>query len=71
MKREYTWQNKPDEYYPPKIMHMPGCIATVYRPILTPEERERRMKKIYESAASLIESHERAMREREASKSAE
>lgn len=71
MKREFTWQKKQDEYYPPKIMHLPGCIATVYRPILTPEERERRMQKIYESAASLIASHERAQREQRTSKSAD
>ncbi len=54
--------NEPDTYGEPKIMKFPGMIARVYRPILPPEERERRMKEIRKAAAALLESQERAMR---------
>lgn len=50
---------EPDKYYDPIIMKFPGMIAKVYKPILTPEERERRMKKICEAAAALLESQEK------------
>ena len=45
-----------DKYSEPKTIVLPGCIATVYSPILTEEERQRRMARIAESAARLLKS---------------
>lgn len=56
---------EPDTYGEPKIMKFPGMTANIYHPILSPEERERRMKEIYKAAAVLIASQERSMREQE------
>lgn len=44
----------PEEYYPPETFVSGNAIITVYRPILTDEERARRMKRIEASAAALI-----------------
>ena len=45
---------KQDTYGEPKTYIYPGAIVKVYSPILTEEERKRRMDKIAESAARLI-----------------
>lgn len=45
-----------DQYYEPEIMYLPGAIITVRRPILTKEERAKRMKAIHDAAANLLRS---------------
>ena len=50
---------KNDKYYEPIIIKGKGYIARVYKPILTEEEREMRMKEIEEAAAELILSAEK------------
>ena len=49
-----------DVYMEPEIIRCDNCIARVYRPILTDEERERRMERIKKAAADLIMSAERS-----------
>ncbi len=49
-----------DTYYDPVIIRGEGYVARVYKPILTEEERARRMKRIEESAARLLLSVEKA-----------
>ena len=51
---------KEDEYYEPIIMHFKNGIARVYKPILTDEERARRMKLIHDAAADLLKAAEKA-----------
>lgn len=43
-----------DVYGEPQIFKWPGMTAKVYRPILTDEERARRMKLIEDAAAALL-----------------
>lgn len=43
-----------DVYGEPTILKYPGMTVRVYRPILTDEERARRMKRIEQSAAALL-----------------
>jgi ribosome recycling factor len=43
-----------DQYYPPETIYMPGAIIRVHRPILTEEERAKRMKAIHDAAAKLL-----------------
>lgn len=45
-----------DTYSEPKIYTAPGVVAKVYSPILTEEERKRRMERIAKSAARLLNS---------------
>lgn len=46
-----------DEYMEPIIIkHPDGGISRVYRPILTEEERARRMKRLHDAAAELLKS---------------
>ena len=45
-----------DVYGEPKIITYPGVIAKVYSPILTDEERQRRMERIAKSAIRLLTS---------------
>lgn len=45
---------KQDTYSEPKTIELEGCIAKVYSPILTDEERQRRMKAIAKSAERLL-----------------
>ena len=45
-----------DTYSEPKIFTYPGVKATVYSPILTEEERKRRMAQIAKSAERLLNS---------------
>lgn len=57
-----------DEYYPPetKVVEGKHCkyIITIRHPILTPEERERRMNEIDRAASRVILAYERQERER-------
>lgn len=48
---------------PEIIVHANGNISRVYRPILTDEERARRMKRIEHSAAELIKAQWKAQKE--------
>lgn len=43
-----------DTYQEPILIESSNCIIRVYRPILSPEERERRMKRIHDAAAEVI-----------------
>lgn len=43
-----------DTYGEPKIITSPGIVAKVYSPILTDEERQRRMAQIAKSAERLL-----------------
>lgn len=45
---------KQDKYGEPKTFIYPNVIAKVYSPILTEEERQRRMAKIAKSAERLL-----------------
>ncbi len=43
-----------DTYMEPIVYQSEHAIVRVFRPILTPEERARRMKQIHDAAADLI-----------------
>lgn len=43
-----------DTYNEPKTFELPGAVVKVYSPILTEEERKRRMAQIAKSAAALL-----------------
>lgn len=43
-----------DEYTLDRTINTENAIVRVYRPVLTEEERNRRMQKIYTEAANLI-----------------
>ena len=45
-----------DQYYEPITTVYPNAIVTVRRPILTEEERAKRIKAIHDAAANLIRS---------------
>lgn len=45
---------KQDEYMEPVTYVKGNFVVNVYRPILTDEERARRMKRIHDSAAALL-----------------
>lgn len=45
-----------DEYMEPIVIESPVAIIRVYRPILTEEERARRMKRLHDAAAELLKS---------------
>lgn len=45
---------KQDTYNEPIISEYPNAVVRVFRPILTPEERDRRMKIIHDMAADLL-----------------
>ena len=51
-----------DKYYDPIVITFPNMVARVYRPILTEEERTRRLKAIHTQAANLLK--EKIHRER-------
>ena len=53
-----------DVYGEPEIFYYPNAIVEVYRPILTEEERERRMERIKEAAVRLILSAEENKRKK-------
>ena len=48
-----------DQYEEAKVLHYPGMTIRVFRPILTQEERNRRMKEIEKAAVNLLLSLER------------
>ena len=48
-----------DDYMEPENLHLDNCTVRVYRPILTDEERERRMEIIKKAAADFIIAAER------------
>ena len=43
-----------DVYKEPEILHLDNCTVRVFRPILTDEERERRLERIKKAAAELL-----------------
>lgn len=45
-----------DEYMEPVVYEYPGFTIRVHRPILTDEERARRMKRLHDAAADLLKS---------------
>lgn len=45
-----------DTYSEPKTFTYPNAVVKVYSPILTEEERKRRMERIARSAAALLKS---------------
>lgn len=45
-----------DTYSEPKTFELPGAVVKVYSPILTEEERKRRMAQIAKSAERLLQS---------------
>lgn len=49
-----------DKYYPPTTYVTSGAIITIHRPILTEEERARRMKAIEKAAINLVLANRRA-----------
>ena len=49
-------KNQKDAYSEPKILNYPNAVIKVYSPILTEEERKRRMEQIAKSAANLLKS---------------
>ena len=51
-----------DVYEEPIIMEMPGCIARIYRPVLTEEERAKRMKAIHDAAEKVLKAAMKAER---------
>lgn len=48
-----------DVYGEPRIFNFPGMTVRVYQPILTDEERARRMEEIEKAAAALLIEQER------------
>lgn len=48
-----------DTYKDPITFTFPGLVARVYRPILTEEERTRRMRAIHNQAANLLKKENR------------
>ena len=48
-----------DTYEEPKIFTFPNAVIKVYSPILTEEERKRRMERIAKSAEELLKSTEK------------
>ncbi len=45
-----------DTYKEPKILTFPNAVIKVYSPILTEEERKKRMERIAKSAEELLKS---------------
>lgn len=43
-----------DVYMEPEVYRHNNCIVTIYRPILTEEERARRMEEIKKAAINLV-----------------
>lgn len=54
-----------DVYGEPVVMQFENCTAYVYHPILTPEERERRIERIKRAAIELLIEEERVNMEME------
>lgn len=47
-----------DTYQEPIVLEFPNAIVRVFRPVLSEEERKRRMKRIHDAAAELIKAVE-------------
>lgn len=52
-----------DTYHEPILIETPGAIIRVYHPVLTDQERNRRMKAIYNASAALLKEVERKKRQ--------
>ncbi len=53
---------KGDTYGPPRIRHFPNAVVEIYTPLLTEEERARRMEHVKRTAKEYLEAvwrHER------------
>ena len=48
----------PDTYQEPIVLEFPNAKVRVFRPVLSEEERKRRMKIIHDAAADLLKSLE-------------
>ena len=48
----------PDTYHDPIILDLPNAKVRIFRPVLSEEERKRRMKIIHNAAADLLKSLE-------------
>ncbi len=46
-----------DTYQEPKTYEYPGAVVKVYSPVLTEEEKKRRMERIAKSAERLLKSN--------------
>lgn len=51
-----------DVYGDPRVFKFPGMTVRVYQPILTDEERARRMKRIEQAAAAVLIEEEKLMK---------
>ena len=60
-----------DVYGEPTIIHKGNNVIRVYSPILTPEERERRMNEIKKATAQMMANVIRAKKEKEISQTKE
>lgn len=54
-----------DTYGEPKVIHTDGATIRIFTPILTEEERERRMERIKYCAVELLRAQERVHRRME------
>lgn len=54
-----------DQYYPTQTIITDGAIIHIRRPILTDEERAKRMKAIHDAACKVVIANERLRRQRE------
>lgn len=45
-----------DKYMEPVAYECPGMVVRVYRPVLTDDERAKRMKQLHDAAAALLKS---------------
>ena len=54
---------KNDTYNEAILIESPGAIIRVYHPVLTDQERNRRMKAIHNAAADLLKDVERKKRQ--------
>ena len=52
-----------DTYKEERVIELPGMIIRVHIPDITEEERQRRLKFVYEAAANLLKSREGARNE--------
>ena len=54
-----------DIYMEPEVYHYDNCIVRVYRPILTEDERARRMEAIKKAAVDLVIAAEKSKAKQE------
>ncbi len=53
-------KNSQDVYMEPEVYHYNNCTVRVYRPILTEEERARRMEEIKKAVIALLIENEKS-----------